>query len=66
MNKKIALTTLKPSLTKVDLVFSYRSFVRRLLAYIYATVRNHRIKAAVVVGCFYAAYKTLGLYKMLK
>ena len=66
MDKKAALATLRPSLTKVDIVFSYRSFVRKLIYYILTTMRRHKLKALVVVGCLVAAHKTLGLYRTFR
>jgi len=56
----------KPSTTKVDIVFSYTSFLKKILAWIGGSARRHKVKTVVVVLGLYAAHRTFGLYKSLR
>ena len=58
-----AVTNLRPKLTRYDLVFSYRNFMRRVIRYCGSAIYRHKIKSIVVLIGIYAAHKTFGLYK---
>ena len=60
------LALMKPTMTRVDLVFSYRSALIKLLKYCHATAYRHKIKSIVVILGMVAAHKTFGLYKSIK
>ena len=55
-----------PKLEQIDLVFSYTSFLRKLVRWGRTKVYQHKIKSIVVILGLYAAYKTFGVYKSLK
>lgn len=55
-----------PELTRIDLVFNYANFLRKVFRTSRDTVIRHKIKAIVVLLGFYAAHKTFGVYKSFK
>ena len=55
-----------PKMTRVDLVFNYGNFVRRMLRASRDTVMRHKIKTIVILVGFYVAHKTFGVYKSFK
>ena len=61
-----AMATLKPKLTRVDLVFSYRNFLRKLIRTCGQTVYTHKVKSIVVILGLVAAHKTFGFYKSVR
>ncbi len=61
-----AMASLKPKLTKVDLVFSYRNFVRKMFNKFGQTIYTHKIKSIVVILGLFAAHKTFGFYKSIR
>ena len=50
-------------MTKVDIVFSYRSLFKRILAWLITTMKTHKLKTLVVIAGLYAAHRTFGLYR---
>ena len=61
-----AVTNLRPTLTRHDLVFSYRNFLRKIIRMCGKTIYQHKVKSLVVIIGLYAAHKTFGLYKSIR
>ena len=53
-------------MTRVDIVFSYRNFLLKLLKTSGSTIYRHKLKSIVCIVCVIAAHKTFGLYKSIK
>ena len=60
------LALIRPTMSRVDLVFSYRSALRKLITKCHETAYRHKIKSIVVILGMVAAHKTFGLYKSIK
>ena len=54
-----------PKMHRVDIVFSYRNFLRQLLLSSGQTIYRHKIKSIVCIMGIFAAHKTFGLYKSI-
>lgn len=63
---KEASRSLKPTLTTVDIVFSKRNFLKKIIKICGSTMYTHKIKTIVVILGLYAAHKSFGLYKSVK
>ena len=59
-------TGVLPKLERIDLVFSYTNFLRRLFRSTRETIYRHKLKSIVVILGLYGAHKTFGVYKSLK
>lgn len=63
---KEASKSLKPTLTRYDIVFSKRNFMKKIIRICGSTMYTHKIKTIVVILGLYTAHKSFGLYKSIK
>lgn len=56
----------KPTISQVDLVFSYRNFAKKMIRACGQTMYRHKMKSLIVILGLYGAHKTFGFYKSVK